>query len=318
LVAINGHTVRIGASIGLDFAHMPAGANEIIRRADLAMYHAKSCGKMQIATFQPKMDKARLADIELKDQLASAIQNDQIRVAYQPIICAKTGEVAVLEALARWNSPELGSIPPDDFIRVAEQFGLIGELGGKVIDRVVSDMTRLPPIRVAINVSAAQIGHDDFGNRLLTRLKEAQIPANRVEIEITETALIRDAEKLHQSIRWLSAHGISHILDDFGAGYASIGFLRQFPFKAVKIDRTIIQECATCDRARATLLAIVSLAHAQDMEVIAEGIETVLQAEIARAVGCNYLQGWLYSRAVSLEEIQSYLNLETLSAKMVA
>jgi diguanylate cyclase (GGDEF)-like protein len=316
--AANGHTVRMGCSIGVVFFSGSLRASEALRRADIAMYNAKERGKGQISTFHPRMDKARQADIELKDHLALAIGQDEISVAYQPIICARTGRVAAIEALARWTSHDLGAISPEDFIRVAEQFGLIGILGEKVIECIIADLRQLPPIRVALNVSAAQIGHDDFGSKLLAGLKQAGIPPERIEIEITETSLLRNPEMLHQSIRRLGSHGIRHILDDFGAGYASIGFLRQFPFGAVKIDRTIIQECNGNERARATLLAIVALAHAQEMEVIAEGIETVAQAEIARAAGCNYLQGWLYSRAVDLKGISDFLAAEGAIATRAA
>jgi diguanylate cyclase (GGDEF)-like protein len=315
---VNGHTLRLGCSIGVVFFSGSLRATEALRRADIAMYNAKSRGKAQISTFHPRMDKARQADIELKEHLALAIGHDEISVAYQPIICARTGRVAAIEALARWTSRDLGVIAPDDFIRVAEQFGLIGVLGERVIDCMIADLHQLPPIRVALNVSAAQIGLDDFGTKLLDGLKQANIPPDRIEIEITETSLLRNPETLHQSIRRLGGHGIRHILDDFGAGYASIGFLRQFPFGAVKIDRTIIQECNGNERARATLLAIVALAHAQDMEVIAEGIETVVQAEIARAAGCNYLQGWLYSRAVDLKGITEFLAAEGAIAARAA
>jgi diguanylate cyclase (GGDEF)-like protein len=302
-IDVQGHTLKLGVSIGLAFFDATVRATEAMRRADIAMYAAKAQGKMQLVEFHTGLDEQRLFALEIKDQLIAAIANGEITIKYQSIIDARTGRVAALEALVRWQSPTKGNIRADEFIPIAEEFGLIGALGDHIIDLVLADVPRLPAVRIAMNVSAAQIMSFDFASKFAAALERSGLPGNRFEIEVTETSLLRNAEPLHLAMHTLGKLGVRHILDDFGSGYASIGFLRRFPFAAVKVDRSIIADCHRSARSRSILMAIVTLAHTHDMEVIAEGVETVEQAEIARTLGCDYLQGWLYSRAARIEDL---------------
>jgi diguanylate cyclase (GGDEF)-like protein len=296
---IDGCALKLGASIGLTRLGTSRLAIECLRQADIAMYAAKKRGKMQIAIYDESMEAPLREMIAVKDELFRAIEDKLITVKYQPIISAKTGEIEALEALARWTSPVRGNVAADLFIKVAEEFGLIGKLGELILMRVIDDLKRLPNVRVAMNVSTAQIATFAFVELLEKHILSGEVRGDLLDIEITETHLVHDPEIILQVMNRLSKLGVRFVLDDFGTGYASIGFLRQFPFNAVKIDRMIIEECLVSDQTRAVLASIVAMAHAFDMIVVAEGVETDKHEALARASGCDQLQGWYFGRAVN-------------------
>ena len=206
-VDVSGHTLKLGVSIGLAYFDGSVRAAEALRRADIAMYAAKQHGKMQLVEFSSSLDQKRLFALDIKDQLIGAIANSEITIKYQPIICARTGHIAALEALVRWQSPTRGNIRADEFVPVAEEFGLIGALGDHIIDLVLADLPRLPDVRIAMNVSAAQITSFDFASKFAAALRAAGVEGDRFEIEVTETSLLRNAEPLHLAMHTLGQAG---------------------------------------------------------------------------------------------------------------
>lgn len=296
---IEGCAFKLGASIGLAKLGASRLANEGLRQADIAMYAAKKRGKMQVVTYDEVMEAPLREMVAIKDELFRAIEAKQITVKYQPIISAQTGEIEALEALARWASPVRGNVAADLFIKVAEEFGLIGRLGELIIQQVIDDIPNLPNVRISLNVSTAQIASFEFTELLERYILSGKIKGELFDIEITETHLVHDPDIILQVMKRLSKLGVRFVLDDFGTGYASIGFLRQFPFHAVKIDRMIIEECLVSNQTRAVLASIVAMAHAFDMVVVAEGVETEKHAVLARTSGCDQMQGWHFGRAAS-------------------
>jgi EAL domain-containing protein (putative c-di-GMP-specific phosphodiesterase class I) len=286
----------------------------LLRRADIAMYAAKRNGRMNVVRYDESMDRDAAADVALKDDLATAVAQGQLWLKYQPIVDARTGEIVAVEALARWTSDIHGVVSPGRFIPLAEKFGLMGPLSAQLFERACRDCASLPGIRLALNVSAAQIGRPDFPALIRGTLARTGLPPDRLEIEITETSLVRGGDRARAALEALSAMGIKLTLDDFGNGFASIGFLRQFPFDALKIDRSIISESMRSAAARGVIVACIAMARALDMEVIAEGVETVEEADLMRAEGCRLLQGWLFCRAVPIEEIRARLQDQILAA----
>jgi diguanylate cyclase (GGDEF)-like protein len=300
---ISGHSLIVGCSVGIALSEPNRPAGDLLRRADIAMYAAKHSGKMCYALYDPQMELETTSGISLKDDLVAAMRAGAIGLKYQPIMSAKTGEIVAVEALARWTCGKNGSVSPDLFIPIAERFGLIGAIGSKLLMDSCRDCARLDKVRLAVNISAAQISRPDFVDTVLAALEATNMPFDRFELEITETSLVKDGKRAKEALKQLSAMGIRITLDDFGSGYASIGFLRQFQFDALKIDRSIVADCTTNPASRGMIIACIAMANALGMEVVAEGIENEEQAVFMRAAGCHYLQGWLYSRAVYLDEL---------------
>ncbi len=302
-IEIDGHSMILGASVGIVRNEDNLHRGELLRRADIAMYAAKQSGRMCAMHYVPSMETVSLAMINMKDKLISAMNSGEIGLKYQPIICSRSGEIVAVESLARWFSPEDGNISAEAFIPVAEQFGLIGTIGQRLLAQACRELAHSPKVRLAVNVSAAQIARPDFIATVRAALAAAKMSPKQLELEITETSLVNDGSRARRSLEELSALGIRITLDDFGAGYASIGFLRQFRFDAMKIDRTIVSDCIENAASRGMLQACIAMASALEMEVIAEGVETEEQADMMRAAGCQLLQGWHFSRALPLNEI---------------
>jgi diguanylate cyclase (GGDEF)-like protein len=299
----SGHSLIVGCSIGIALSEPNRPAGDLLRRADIAMYAAKHSGKMCYALYDPQMELETKSGVALKDDLVKAMQAGAIGLKYQPIMSARSGEIVAVEALARWSCAKNGNVPPDEFIPIAERFGLIGTIGSKLLMDSCRDCAPLGDVRLAVNISAAQISRPDFVETVVAALAAANMPVERFELEITETSLVKDGRRAKEALDRLSAMGVRITLDDFGSGYASIGFLRQFRFDALKIDRSIVADCTTNPASRGMIMACIAMANAMGIEVVAEGIETEEQAVVMRAAGCHYLQGWLYSRAVHLDEL---------------
>jgi diguanylate cyclase (GGDEF)-like protein len=301
-------TVMIGASIGLAHGyHDKADAGELLRRADVAMYAAKRAGKMRICAFDAKLDQRQARIHLIETELRQSLANNDFRLVYQPLFDAADGSVNSVEALLRWTSPTLGEVDPADFIPVAEESGLIDPLGLYILRKACEDARGWNDVGVAVNISAAQLRNPEFPKHVRTILEETRFPAGRLELEITETYLISDPETAGQVMQGLHDLGVSIALDDFGTGYASIGFLRQFSFDKLKLDRSLVIDAENSDAARALLQASVAMARALHMEVTAEGVETYGQADLMRVVGCDQLQGWLFHKAMSSEELESMM-----------
>jgi len=304
---IGERSMSIGASIGLSSSTLGADrVSELMRQADIAMYAAKRSGKMRRLWFTPEMDRnqalARTIEVRLKD----ALDADEFEVHYQPIIDARTGEVASVEGLLRWDRQGMAEIGPDRFIPVAEETGLIDRLGQFVMRRACRDAAGWPT-RLSVNVSSAQLRNPEFPRQLKHLLDQSGFPADRLELEVTETYVVLDPVMAGKVLSGIRELGVRLALDDFGTGYASIGFLRQFAFDTLKIDKTLIADAIHDSGARAMLHASIAVARALNMTTVAEGIENEAQAQFMRAAGCDYLQGWLFSRAVDAHAIGAYL-----------
>ena len=301
-------TIVIGASIGLCESSGDLPANELMRRADMAMYASKTDGKGQFRWFDDSFDQKQNFALQIETDLAAAIRDGQIHPRYQPVIEARTGQIVAVEGLARWQRADGTKVPPSIFIPVAEQCGLIAKLGDQLIRNAIDDARQLGDVRLAINLSPFQLRHPDFATSLVRILAETEFPAQRVELDIKEGFLIDSPVHAAETLARLHAIGVALVLDDFGSGPTSIGFLRQFRFSKVKLAPRCIVDAQSDEVARAIIHATVSLAHRLSMRVVAEGVETAEQADFMVALGCDELQGWYFSKSLGLKELLDRMN----------
>lgn len=306
-VALDDRKIVIGASIGITRGAGVTSSSEMLRQADLAMYASKRGGKMRCTWFVDDFDRDLETSRVLDDELRCALTGGELHVHYQPLVDACTRRVVAVEALIRWHRPDGRAIGPDVFIPVAEESGLINAIGLFVLRTACTDALAWDGIRLSVNISVAQLRNPEFPIALGQILEETGFPADRLEIEITETCLVLDPVVAERSLQLIRNFGVDVVLDDFGTGYASIGFLRQFRFEKLKLDRSLIADAEGCESSRAVMLSSISVARAMKMDVTAEGVETQSQADLARAAGCDNLQGWLYFRAMPAHEVTALL-----------
>ena len=293
----------IGASIGLVLIDgTPIDAQEALRRADLAMYAAKQGGRNAYAFFEPSFDRAVKHRMTMQTHLHDALAAGELELVYQPQVDS-SGTIIGVEALARWESPQLGLVPPAAFVQVAEETGLIDALGMFTIRRAFEDSRRWPGLRVAVNVSAVQLRTGDFVDRLHALASEMSVDPRRFELEITERVLLGDDPATLAGLNRLRALGFRIVLDDFGTGYSSLGYLQRYPIDKVKIDRTFVARVGVEPQAEAVVVAIVRLAKALGMEVLAEGVETEAQRICLNIAGCSDVQGYLTGRPMPANEV---------------
>lgn len=290
--------VFVGASIGISLVQ-DAGVDgaEALRQADLALYRAKEGGRGRFCFFEADMDTAMKARRRLEADLREALNADGLTMVYQPQMNGQ-GRMTGVEALVRWDHPENGPIAPSYFVPIAEEGGLISQLGVYTFRKAFLDSRRWPQLRVAVNVSAVQIRAVDFPDLLAGLLKETGANPHQIELEITEGILLADDEQTQETFRRLRAMGFSLALDDFGTGYSSLSYLRRYPVDKIKIDRSFVNNLGVEKEAEAVVGAIVRLAQALNLRVIAEGVETESQREGLRRAGCTDIQGYLFSRPV--------------------
>ena len=302
---IETHPVVVGCSIGI--ALVPEHGeriDEVLRNADLALYKSKSAGRncSHVYTQEMKDEADRRSALEI--DLREAIWGDQIKVHYQPVVDLASGRVVSVEALARWTHRSKGSIAPSEFIPVAEEAGLIVELGNLVMLRACHDAMRMPEhISVAVNLSPVQFAKSDVAEAARFALSDSALPAERLEFEITEGVLMEETEPNLATLRAMKEIGISIALDDFGVGYSSLSYLTAFPFNKVKIDKSFIDRLDRPE-AGAVIASIVQLAGSLDLMTVAEGVETEEQLARIRALGIKLGQGFVLSRPVPFEELQ--------------
>lgn len=307
--------MAIGASVGMAVSSGgTVSREELLRRADLAMYKAKEDGGSRAVLYESVMDANRELRNALELDLAKAVDEGSLSVSFQPIIGAHSGETGGVEALARWNRPGFGPVPPDVFIPVAETSGLIEALGLCVLRKACESAREWPGIRVAVNVSPGQFRNPAFADHVRTVLKETAMAPQRLTLEITEGYIVQNPERMRQAIERLKAIGVNIALDDFGSGFSSIGYLRQFGFDRMKIDKSLLADIVDNRAARDMLQATVALARALDIPVTAEGIETRQQGEAARDMGCDELQGYFFGRPMSGDDISQRLAAEWSAA----
>lgn len=305
-----GHQVTIGASVGIALApNDTKDAGELLKMADIALYRAKSDGRGVFRVFERGMDTKLQARRALELDLRAAIKLDQFELHYQPLVDVASGQVSGVEALVRWRHPERGLVGPDEFIPLAEETGLIVPLGAWVLQQACSDTAAWPhTIKVAVNVSAAQFKDPGLVTAVLSALTASGLDPRRLELEITETALLSDASATVAVLHALRAKGVRIAMDDFGTGYSSLGYLRSFPFDKIKIDRSFVREIETSADCKAIVRAVTSLGLNLGIATTAEGVETAAQFEQVRAEGCDQAQGYLFSRPVPAGDITALLD----------
>ena len=301
-----GHQVTTDASIGIAVAPQHgADFDQILKNADLAMYAAKAAGRRTHRFFEPEMDARVKARRNLEMDLRQAIADGAFEVQYQPCVSLRDNRISGCEALLRWRHPERGVISPAEFIPIAEDTGLINQLGEWVLTTACVEAASWPDdISIAVNVSPVQFRSGTFALKILAALAASELPASRLELEITEAVLIRDDEAALAILHQLRAIGVRIALDDFGTGYSSLSYLHKFPFDKIKIDRCFINDIAQAGGSSSIVKAVVDIAAARSMITTAEGVETEQQRDMLRALGCSEMQGWLFSPAKTAADIR--------------
>lgn len=301
-------TVTVGASIGIALSPQDAATPEdLFKHADLALYKAKNEGRNIHRFFEPGMDAAMRARQALEIDLRLAIEREEFEVHYQPIVNIQRNEISGFEALVRWRHPERGLVLPSAFIACAEETRLIGAIGTWVLRKACEQAMTWPrELRLAVNVSAVQLSCEKFVTNVIAALAETGLSPQRLEIEITETALLQEDERLLDMLERLRGLGVRIAMDDFGTGYSSLGYVRRFNFDKIKIDRSFVQDIGTSDAA-AIIRAVVHMCDRLDIAVTAEGVETKQQLELVRQEGCTEVQGYYFSPPVRAEDIRDLL-----------
>ena len=271
------------------------------------MYEAKRGGKDRVQFFRPAMQSAFLERLEMDSELRRAIERNQLSIEYQPIFRVQEGDQSAFEALLRWTHPVLGSIPSDRFVPVAEESGFIGRLGTWVLEEACRKCRAwqhhgLAGVRVAVNVSAAQFALPEFAGHVFDVLHQTGLPGYLLDLELTETTLMRDMEGSIRHMARLRERGIRISIDDFGTGYSSLGYLARLPVDMLKIDRSFVAEMGTAGPGLALIQGMVSLGHSIGKRVVLEGVETPEQLAILRGIGADEIQGFLLGRPVSLPD----------------
>jgi diguanylate cyclase (GGDEF)-like protein len=306
---IDGHDVTVGASIGIAVAH-PGDINTetFLKSADLAMYSAKSEGRGTYRMFDPEMDAIVQARRGLERDMRTALVQDGFRLFYQPLVNLQTKKVTTFEALMRWQHPERGSVPPSTFIPVAEEMGLIVQLGEWALRQACMEAMEWPDgICVSVNLSPLQFSKGNLVSTVMSALASSGLPASRLELEITESVLLEKSERNISILNQLRHLGVRISMDDFGTGYSSIGYLRSFPFDKIKIDRSFVKDVLVDEGSLAIVRAIAGLGVSFGMITTAEGVETVEQMQRLNLEGCIEVQGYLFSKPIPSNEIVGLL-----------
>ena len=317
---INGHDLVITASIGISIAPKDGeDVQALLKNAELAMYRAKEQGRNTYQFYTGQMNARSLARMSLEHQLRAALQREEFLVYYQPKVNARTGSITGMEALVRWQSPEMGLIAPDTFIPLAEEIGLIVPLGAWVLRAACAQNMAwqdagLPPLTVSVNLSPRQFRQQDIASLIEESLAETGLDPRFLELEITESMVMHDADRVTAVLGSLKRLGTSLSMDDFGTGYSSLSYLKRFPFDKLKIDKSFVRDI-TCDPDNAAIAkAIIAMAHSLHMKVIAEGVETKGQLEYLRSQGCDEMQGFYFSKPVPAPEFERLLREQSLAA----
>ncbi|WP_196260047.1 putative bifunctional diguanylate cyclase/phosphodiesterase [Pelagibacterium limicola] len=306
---IEGQQVFVGVTIGIALAPRDGQTRtDLCRKADIALYHAKGAGRGRYAIFGPEMDAMLQARREMERDLRLALQsNDQLEVHYQPLVSAASQKMIGVEALLRWRHPISGWLPPDQFIPIAEESGLIEAVGDFVLREVCKAARRWPNLSIAMNVSAIELRNPAFAAKVAARVLEAGVDPGRLELELTESALTDVHGIADQNIRALRTLGVRIALDDFGTGFSSLSRLQTLELDRIKIDRSFIDGVGRTNGDEAIVHAIVEMARARGLKTTAEGVETLEQSSKLMVIGCDELQGFLYSRAVPASGIDALL-----------
>jgi diguanylate cyclase (GGDEF)-like protein/PAS domain S-box-containing protein len=307
---LDGWSITVGASIGLAvFPDDAANEEELLKNADLALYHAKAEGRAKCRHFTQALGKERQRRVALSGQLRGAIENGEIETYFQPLVRTRDRRISGFEALARWFHPEFGPIPPPEFVRIAEETGLINPLTDLILHNAIEAAHHWPnDVRVSVNISPVQI-NSDLVDKVRDIIKSSGFDPHRLELEVTEDVLIKDFDQTASMFARLRALGMQVAMDDFGAGYTSLGNLRRLNFDRIKIDRIFTADLPNHRRSSAIVRSMFVLARELDLEVTVEGVETAEQFAFLSAEGASELQGYLFSPPKPLAQFKDVANL---------
>jgi diguanylate cyclase (GGDEF)-like protein/PAS domain S-box-containing protein len=321
--SIDDRDLHITTSIGVSvYPDDGINAETLIKNADTAMYQAKESGHQTFRFFKPAMNARAVERQSIEEGLRRAMERNEFALAYQPMIDLKTGAITGAEALLRWNHPTRGSIPPAQFIPIAEDCGLILPIGAWVLREACTQarawvVAGLPMTTISVNVSAMEFRDDDFLGRIFAVLSQTQLDPRHLELELTESVLIKRSEAAVSVLRTLRESGITVALDDFGTGYSSLSYLRKFPVDTLKIDQSFIREIGGGAGA-GIVTAVIAMARSLDLRVVAEGVETLAEASFLRTQGCNEAQGFYFARPMPAAEFAQVLQAGIPAANTIA
>ena len=309
---VGGHEFFVSASIGA--CTYPEGGNEpqrLLKNADIAMSAAKERGRNRCCLYEPTMDATALESLKLEHHLRHALRNEELSLRFQPIVDLASGQMVAAEALLRWHNPELGDVSPERFIPIAEETGLIHSIGEWVLHEACRTISAMPideRFRIAVNLSSKQFNRPKrLLDCVLDALRQSGLMPNQLELEITESVLIDDRPEIVQLIKQLDRIGVRLSIDDFGTGYSALNYLQRFPFDVLKIDRSFTGRIPGSQANASLIRAIIAMAHALDLEVVAEGIESREQAGFLLVQHCELGQGYLYSKPLEAAQISSLI-----------
>lgn len=313
---LKGHQVLTGVSIGIAFRDDLDSTDEtLMKKADLALYRAKESGRGTYCFYDEFMSKRLQKRRAIERDLRNALRRNEFEMHYQPIMSADRMTIESVEALIRWHHPEKGVISPGDFIPVADEIGLAVPLGNWVILQACKDAATLPDhIKVSVNVSAEQFYKPGLAHTVESALETAGLPANRLELEITETALLENSGMTISTLEDLHRLGVHIALDDFGTGYSSLSYLQKFSFDRIKIDRSFVMSATTDAPSSEIIRTVIDLGHRLGMAVTAEGVETREQLDRVTSDGCTAIQGFLISRPLPLTDVSTFLHADAIEA----
>jgi len=310
---INGFRIHVSGSLGISI--YPDDGDEalgLLRNADMAMYRAKEQGRNNYSMYSHEMHQGQQERMELSNALRSALEKREFELHYQPKLDLHSGQVHSLEALIRWRHPQKGMISPAFFIPLAEDCGLIVEIGAWVIDEACRQIAEwqdmgMRQVRIAVNLSAGQCSKDDIFTRIMNSLKAYDVDPHLLEVEITESMVLHDPVQALHTFNALRDQGVSIAIDDFGTGYSSFSYLKKFPSHCLKIDKSFVDDIAVDASNIEIIRAIIAVAHNMGMRVVAEGVETLEQLELLNKNGCNEIQGYYISPPLAAEDIYDFM-----------
>jgi EAL domain-containing protein (putative c-di-GMP-specific phosphodiesterase class I) len=306
---IQGRSLSISCSVGISiFPEHGTDCETLIKNADAAMYCTKQGGRNRFRFFTEDMNTQVMERLTLENSLRLALDREELFMVYQPQMDIATGRIIGLEALLRWQHPELGLVPPDKFIRIAENSGLIVPIGEWVLRTACSQARKwqdegLPAVPVAVNVSAVQFRREGFCELIQKVLHETGLAPQYLELELTESLLLSSADVTFSVLQELKALGLKLAIDDFGTGYSSLSYLKHFPVSKLKIDRSFIRDVAVNPDDEAITTAIISMAKSLNLKVIAEGVENEAQMSFLRAHQCDEIQGYYFSKPLTVDAV---------------
>ena len=311
---VSGHELKITPSIGISiYPDDGQHVEELMRNADMAMYHAKERGRNTFRFYDPAMNVRTLDRALLEHTLRRSIERGELVIHYQPQVVIATGQITCVEALVRWRHPTMGLLPPSSFLPLAEESGLIMSIDSWMLRSACAQIKAwqqagLPPVRVSVNLSARQFRQPDLAETVSAVLKEFDLNPQYLDLEITENTAMHDIESSKANLIRLAEIGVGFSIDDFGTGYTSLGWFRKLPIQKLKIDKSLIKDIEAEPGNRAIISAIIALAHTLKLKVVAEGVESEGETAFLRSSGCDEMQGFVFSRALPAEELMTLIS----------